>query len=160
MFILKNKFVILVFLIIIIVSLFIAADKYNFYHKEKELPQVLVENCLVQDKPCVANIDDLKLRISFAKNIYYLKPFDISISTSNASEPTSISVDFKMKNMDMGVNRFQLKRDANKSDLWQGKALLPICVTGRADWYSELEVTTKKGRYQIILPILVKQPPR
>jgi len=159
MFIVKNKFPILGSLITII-ALFIVVDKYNFDRKEKELTQVLVENCQVQDEPCVANIGELELSISFVKNIYYLKPFDISISTSNASELISISVDFKMKNMDMGVNRFQLKRDANKAELWQGKALLPICVTGRADWYSELEVTTKKGRYQIILPILVKQPPR
>jgi len=160
MFFLKKNFLTLVFFITIIVALFIVADKYLIDIKEKELTQVFVENCQVQDNPCVVNIDDLKINVSFEKNIYYLKPFNMSISTLNASDLTSIYVDFKMKNMDMGVNRFQLKRDIQKFGYWQGIALLPICVTGRADWYSELEVTTKKGRYQIILPIFVRQPPR
>jgi len=160
MFALKNKLLIFVLFITIISTLFVVADKYNVDNAEKELIQVFFENCQVQDNPCVVTVDDLKIYISFEKNIYYLKPFNISISTLNTSDLTSIYVDFKMKNMDMGVNRFQLKRDPQKSGYWQGIALLPICVTGRADWYSELEVTTKKGRYQIILPIFVKQPAR
>jgi len=159
-FVLKNKFISLALFIIIVVVLFRVVDKYNVIHKEKELTQVLVENCRVQDKPCIVNIGDLNLRISFAKNIYYLKPFNIAISAVDDSNINSMQVDFKMKNMDMGVNQFQLKRDIKKPGYWHGKALLPICVTGRADWYSELDVTTKKGRYQIILPILVKQASR
>ena len=62
-----------------------------------------------------------------------------------------------MNNMNMGVNRFLLKRD-NKS-IWKGKALLPICVTGRADWLSEIEILTTKNKYIISIPILVKKSP-
>ena len=158
--VLKNKFLSLVLFIIIVVALFMVAGKYYIDDKEKEMTAVLVENCRVQEKPCVVNIDDLKLHVSFAKNIYYLKPFNIAISAVDDSNINSMQLDFKMKNMDMGVNQFQLKRDIKKPGYWHGKALLPICVTGRADWYSELDVTTKKGRYQIILPILVKQASR
>lgn len=158
--VLKNKFLSLVLFIIIVVALFMVAGKYYIDDKEKEMTAVLVENCRVQEKPCVVNIDDLKLHVSFAQNIYYLKPFNIVISATDDSDISSIQLDFKMKNMEMGVNRFQLKRDIKKPGHWQGKALLPVCVTGRADWYSELEVTTKKGRYQIILPIVVKQASR
>lgn len=160
MFVLKNKLLTIIFFVTIFVVLFIVANKYSGDNIEKEPTQVSVEHCQVQEQPCVVNINDLELNIYFEKNIYYLKPFNIAISSINDSDLISVYVDFKMKNMNMGVNRFQLKRDVNKPENWQGKALLPICVTGRADWYSELEVTTKKGRYQISLPIFVKQPSR
>ena len=59
----------------------------------------------------------------------------------------------------MGVNRFLLKKTnfRNEKQKWQGKALLPICVTGRADWVSELEVVTQKSKYVFSFPIFVKQ---
>ena len=64
-----------------------------------------------------------------------------------------------MKNMNMGVNRFKLIKPSSKNikKLWTGKALLPVCITGRADWFAELELISKKKKYMISFPISVKQ---
>ena len=61
--------------------------------------------------------------------------------------------------MNMGVNRFSLRKAEikNQKQKWQGKALLPVCVTGRADWLAELEVVTNQSKYIIAIPLSVKQ---
>ena len=71
-----------------------------------------------------------------------------------------IFVDFKMKNMNMGINRFSLKNDYSdtKNSKWFGIVLLPICVTGRADWIASFEVTTNNNQYLISLPLDIKKP--
>ena len=118
-------------------------------------------HCNVQKETCNVDTDDFSLNISFDEHVYYLKPFNFSISSKLKSnvEIESVQIDFKMKNMDMGVNRFMLKNIniKNKFQTWKGKALLPICVTGRADWISELEVITEDTKYIISFPISVKK---
>jgi len=95
------------------------------------------------------------------KNIYYLKKFnvDIWVESKKNTNIESIHIDFKMKNMNMGVNHFILNKikSENKKQKWQGKMLLPVCVTRRADWFSELAVITKQKKYILEFPILVKK---
>ena len=123
------------------------------------ITQMISENCNAQQSACTVKLDDFKLNVSFEKNIYYLKPFTVSVWTENDFPLESVYINFKMKNMNMGVNRFKLKSGAaiNNRHHWQGTALLPVCVSGRADWFSELDVVTKKGRYRLIFPLLVEQ---
>lgn len=106
-------------------------------------------------------MNEHNLEVSMDKNIYYLKKFNINIFIENNDHfhVESINVSFNMKNMNMGSNRFNLKKaiSENNKEYWKGTALLPICVTGRADWFSELEVVTKQNKYIIEFPILVKK---
>lgn len=152
--ILNNKFFIVFFILIVIAIIvfnnFISTDKPH-------TTKIITSQCEAQNKTCIVTIDDLKVNLLFEKNIYYLKPFSLSLwaESNNNLKIISVDVDFKMKNMNMGVNRFKLKR--NKLSRWQGKALLPICVTGRADWFSEIDILTSKARYRFILPIVVQQ---
>lgn len=148
--------------ILIIVSYFIFLDNSSYNDNEQyKIIRLHVDNCNAQKQACSVDSNDLKIRISFDENIFYLKPFYISvIDESNVrSKIESIQIEFKMKNMDMGINRFLLEKINNENDkgFWKGKALLPICVAGRADWVSELNVRTKKYNYIISLPIEVKK---
>lgn len=128
--------------------------------KQRTVINVSIENCTAQ-QVCLVNSDEFNIKILFDKNIYYLKPFEVIILTKSKVdiEIKSIQIDFKMKGMNMGVNRFKLSNvnSENNNLKWVGKALLPICVTGRADWFAELEVVTKLNKYIYSVPVLVKQ---
>ena len=157
-----NKITIpLVFVTIIAVAfIFIKTKNEAITLKEKDVVIIQPNNCTIESKECVVELNGSKVNILFDENIFYLKPFNVFITNQNLEnlKLESIQIDFKMNNMNMGVNRFLLKNDKNKST-WEGKALLPICVTGRADWISEIELITKNNKYLISLPVLVKKTP-
>lgn len=136
-------------------------ETINF--EEKNIIKIQSDNCTIENKECVVELNEFKVKIIFDENIYYLKRFNVSVlnESSDNIKLKSIQVEFKMNNMNMGVNRFMLKNTGleNNKQVWHGKALLPICVTGRADWLSEFEVETTKNKYLISVPILVKKSP-
>lgn len=152
----------LTFIVFLLTTIYLVSD----YTQEKSEPNLTLinlesENCKIQTELCNYNIDGLRLSISSDKNIQYLKPFLISVNTSTNynSNVKKIQIEFKMNGMDMGVNRFLLsKKNINNKEIWQGKALLPICVTGRADWIAELSIYIKDSIYVIKLPVSVEQP--
>ena len=150
--------IILIFTISILLFLKIESSKDE---KMLSIIKVPLLNCKVQKQNCKTEVDALKVEVAFDKDIFYLKPFNFSVRTKikGNNEIYSIKINFKMKNMDMGINRFSLKNinKENNEQLWQGTALLPICVTGRADWFSELDVVTKNTKYVVSFPITVKQ---
>ena len=157
---LNRKNTISIFLFIIVTIIFLGS-KLPIQSKEWKIKKIPVENCNTQKQTCIVNLDELKIGISLDKNIYYLKKFDVSIWTEVKKnyDIDSIYIDFKMNNMNMGVNRFMLLKvnSENNKQQWQGTALLPICVTGRADWFSELEVVTKQTKYILTFPLNVKR---
>jgi len=152
---LKSKIIALV--VFILLAIFFIPQKYIV--ETKVLPRVSVNNmqCNPQVKECKVDIDDIRLNISLDKNIYYLKPFNIVVGSNdkNGSKIKDIHIEFKMKNMDMGVNRFKLTLHNNKH--WKSKLLLPICITGRADWIAALEVVTESSEYVISFPLSVEK---
>ena len=157
-----NKLAIPLVFVIIFVATFIFIQNKNeaVTFKDKDVIKIQLNNCSIEGEECVVELNEFKVKILFDKDIFYLKPFNVSVTNKNVEnlKVQSIQIDFKMNNMKMGVNRFQLKNDINKS-IWKGKALLPICVTGRADWFSEIEVETKNNKYLISLPISVNKSP-
>jgi len=157
----KNKIMVILFFLLI--TLVIVTQNIRWKKTDEELTVVKIsfENCKPQNKVCNVELEGLKLGVLFDEDVFYLKPFNVSVSLNNKSNNKieSVYIDFKMKNMDMGVNRFLLiaTGNQNKKQTWQGKALLPICVTGRADWVSELEIVIDKKKYILTFPLIVKQ---
>lgn len=149
----------LVFVIIIAATFVFIQNKNEVVtFKEMDVIKIQPNNCNIESKECVVELNEFKVKIIFDEDIFYLKPFNVSVTNENSDslKLESILIDFKMNSMNMGVNRFLLKNDDNKS-IWQGKVLLPICVTGRADWLSEIELVTKTNKYLISLPVSVKK---
>ena len=148
-----------------IVSVFIAIIALNVIqtgeNNDRPLIKVSVGNCNVQQKKCKVDLEEFNIEISMDKSIYYLKKFnvDVWVESKESTNVESVQIDFKMKNMNMGVNHFILNKmkSENKKQKWQGNMLLPVCVTGRADWFSELAVITKQKKYILEFPILVKK---
>lgn len=151
-----------IIIFILFISLFFIFNykKSNIETPPLSITHIVVENCNPQKQACAVEFENVKLEILLDKNIYYLKPFNISVTSDlkKHSKIENIRIEFKMKNMDMGVNRFELKGRIGKNhSLWESKALLPICVTGRADWSAELEVVTEKSKYRLSFPFLVQK---
>ena len=160
----KNKMIsALIISLIILVIVFQSSNLRNNI-KELTIIKMPIENCMPQERICNIKINDIEVSVSFEKEIFYLKPFKVSLFSENKNSNgiDAVYIDFKMRNMDMGVNRFLLSGTDSKNNKqnWQGKALLPICVTGRADWYSELEIIIDKKKYIVSFPLTVKQAGR
>ena len=153
-----------IFSIIILIACALAAIN-NLTIEDTKIKRAIIivptEQCTTLSNQCTVNLNGVKLKISFDQNVYYLKPFNVTVEFDNSSDfnVDKISVDFKMKNMNMGINRFSLKNDYsdNKNNKWFGIALLPICVTGRADWNASFEVTTSNNQYLISFPLDIKK---
>lgn len=142
------------FIIVCIIILII-----TLIDKEEDLNSIYVSqnDCDAQKKTCKIKLKNFSVDISIDKNIYYLKKFKVGVSLSKNENISSMHIHFKMKNMNMGKNQFILKNivSENKKYYWSANALLPICVAGRADWFSELIIVTGNNKFIIEFPILV-----
>ena len=138
-------------------------NKNASYESVPDLARVVVKNpiCYPQKQACQVGNEKFKAEIVFDKDIFYLKPFKVTVQTEEKENQfiKAVVVDFKMKSMDMGLNRFALNRKSETGKLvdWQGTALLPVCVTGRIDWFSEIEFVTGKEKYVFSFPMEVKK---
>ncbi|MCW9023696.1 MAG: hypothetical protein OQK73_03340 [Gammaproteobacteria bacterium] len=90
-----------------------------------------------------------KNKISFAlpQMALYLEPFSVNVNTQGfpAENIESISVNFVMSGMNMGVNQVVLSQTARGR--WNGTMRLPVCVSGRKDWQAEVSVITQANHY-------------
>lgn len=154
-----NKKVIIGLFLVAVFAVFIMINtKWSGESKEQVVIKISDVKCNAQKKVCKIELEGLNIELSFDNNIYYLKPFNVFVWTEAKTHIKSIQVDFKMINMNMGVNRFSLRKTEleNEKQKWQGKALLPVCVTGRADWFAELGIVTENVKYIISLPVSVQ----
>lgn len=51
----------------------------------------------------------------------------------------AVTLRFDMVGMDMGVNQYRLQ--VIDKGVWQAQVMLPVCVTGRRDWFATVRVT-------------------
>ena len=157
----KNKIMAVLFFLLILLVLVTQNLSWKKMDKELTVIKISYEDCKPQKQVCNVELGGIKLGILFDEDVFYLKPFNVSVllDDNSSNKVESVYIDFKMKNMDMGINRFLLSitDTKNKKQSWQGKALVPICVTGRADWFSEVEVITNKVKYILTFPLFVKQ---
>lgn len=65
------------------------------------------------------------------------KPFDIVLDGADGAREVSVS--FSMRDMDMGFNRYDLRRDA--AGRWSAAAVrLPLCTEARHDFSADVAV--------------------
>lgn len=69
------------------------------------------------------------------ERIQSMLPFDLSVKAPKSQRALA---SFAMVNMNMGFNRYSLKRDAN--GIHQAHITLPFCISGRGDWLLTLEL--------------------
>jgi len=105
------------------------------------------EPCSPALNDCVAFIGQHKLVISFSGPPSALQPFQVRLLGENIT-PDSVSVEFAMRGMDMGMNRYALKPVSKAT--WSREVILPVCSLGRHDWESRFEVDYQGVRWLAI----------
>lgn len=98
-----------------------------------------------------------EMQLRFPQGAYYMQPFIAEVRLENPGVVERVVLDLSMPGMEMGLNRFELRRAGD--GLWRGKLLLPICVTGRVDWQVRVQLDTPGRRYEAQFPLIVSQPP-
>ncbi len=104
--------------------------------------------CDLNEQACSASIDALSVKLHFKQVVKYLTRFDVEVVTNGfkAFSIEKMSIDFNMVDMKMGINRFALKQ-TDKKNVWQGMAILPVCITGRKDWRVKLYLADSQSNY-------------
>lgn len=139
----KNKNTLIIFLFISI-AIFIASyyvgqilRNWEGSFSEIEHEKMDYNPCDASKSSCVASYLNHKIKIIFQNKTPALKPFTVYVSADD-NYISEVIVDFRMKNMDMGVNIINLKKaDENN---WAGQIILPFCSLGRQDWMVKLKI--------------------
>lgn len=75
-----------------------------------------------------------------------VKPFIVKVKASGVV-PSRVEVDFAGVDMNMGLNRPELKALGDGG--FVGETALPVCITGQMDWQATVLVETGKERIAI-----------
>lgn len=103
-------------------------------------------------RACGAQGDDFAIEWLLGPPVRPLESFALQLRVVRGSVPmdAQITVDFQMRDMDMGQTRYRLQRAAD--GVWQGRAMLPVCVSGRSDWVAALSIQADGRRWTAELP--------
>jgi len=85
-----------------------------------------------------------------------LKPFEVR-ATLEGRSADSIKLDFSGVNMDMGFNQVDLKKDEN--GVFIGRAILPVCTTGRMRWQANFSIRSGETVEVVFLHFETKNEP-
>jgi hypothetical protein len=119
------------------------ADWFNQVEIPPRLMLSAPTDCDLSQQVCTVKSETLSVSVYSSDNMQTLKPFSFQVRLQGPLVDTvkGVAVHFAMDGMDMGVNRFHLRRKADQR--WQGKVILPLCTMGRSDWIATVEVDTE-----------------
>lgn len=101
---------------------------------------------------CGAQGEGLQIELRLGPPVRPLEPFDVALRVADGvlTDAARVEVQFVMRGMDMGINRYRLARAAD--GIWRGRAILPVCTSQRADWIAELDIRDGTYRWTASLP--------
>lgn len=110
---------------------------------------------------CEATNKEHGVTLHFPEKVTYLEPFKMRVTVKGLPQEDldKVIVDFKMLGMDMGLNRYKLSPVANENGniSYQGKAILPVCVSGRVDWVATTQVISTDRIYEAVFEFKVSK---
>lgn len=112
-------------------------------------------DCDSARQTCSARAADLEIELCLGPPVRPMEAFEIRVlNPRNAlDDDAQITLEFQMRDMDMGLNRYRLEHAADGE--WRGRAILPMCVSGRSDWLAKLEIAQGGHRWTAELPFTV-----
>lgn len=113
--------------------------------------------CDSAQRACTARGEDLEFELRLGPPVRPMEAFEIRLHglRDTLGADAQITVEFQMRGMDMGLNRYRLERAADGA--WYGRAMLPVCTTGRSDWLARVEIAQRGRRWVAELPFTVEQ---
>jgi hypothetical protein len=107
--------------------------------------QILTAHCQDLVQGCQVPFGEKQVEVRFLSAPSPLKRFDLVVKAPEAGQ---VAADFAMQGMDMGPNRYVLQRTADGA--WQGKIVLPVCVSGTSNWTMTLELDGVKRQIPFV----------
>ncbi|RMG31874.1 MAG: hypothetical protein D6721_00210 [Gammaproteobacteria bacterium] len=109
-----------------------------------------VTDCDAARAVCETVGSGVHVRLRLGPGVRAMHPFPVVLEVPKAH---GVVIRFEMPGMDMGKNVYRLDRAA--PGRWAGKAILPICLSGRTDWVARVEIERADGRYLAVFPFHV-----
>lgn len=119
-----------------------------YYFTQHEASEVVLlgdRDCTGQSAACMLNVEGLQVKLILPDRMVPLEKFPVRIELQGqqADGIDNVTVDFAMRGMDMGLNRYRLA--PVDEAVWSGEAILPVCVTGRSDWEAVISLHGEDG---------------
>lgn len=130
-----------------------------------DLPRPAQEAVLLQveagcdsaQRACRARGADLEIEVRLGPPVRPLQTFEIELRSRHGAlaeaANAQLDIQFQMRAMDMGLNRYRLQADAD--GVWRGRAVLPVCSTGRSNWIAQVDISMDGRRWRAELPFTV-----
>jgi len=99
-------------------------------------------DCDAARRACTISGEGLRVRLRLESGAKAMQPFTVAVAVAGAE---AVNVRFEMPGMDMGRQVHRLQRAG--ADRWEGRVVLPVCLSGRSDWVAEVEIVTQRGRH-------------
>lgn len=131
----KNKVIWLFVICMVFMLSWIAGSRLQ-NPEEAAFHPVTSLSCESVPTHCKVRLSDATLELEFASPAIVMSPFVVKMTTT--ADVAEATMQFRMKNMDMGIQRYSLVNIGN--GLWQSEVILPVCSLGRSDWNAALEV--------------------
>ncbi len=106
-------------------------------------------------KACRASGASMSMNIVFTETPRALQPFLVVIKSEDEIDIKSISINFSMRDMTMGLNRYALVRTSEGE--WQADVTLPICISGRTDWVAAFDIRLPDQVLVYSLPFVLEK---
>lgn len=107
--------------------------------------------CDAATNACEISAGEIRLSLALGPNVKPLVDFPVRLMIQGGEvAEQSVIVDFQMKGMDMGMNRYRLQ--SSSPSVWQGHATLPVCTASRMDWLAIVEFSLSGRPYQAVFP--------
>lgn len=109
-------------------------------------------DCDSAQRACRARGDGQELELRLGPPVQPMQSFEITLRSLHGrlDADARVEVQFQMRAMDMGINRYRLAVDAE--GIWRGQAMLPMCSAGRSDWIAQVEISASGQRWRAELP--------
>lgn len=130
--------------------------------RQNQLPEVAMQaeaaDCRLDRSTCAAKLQQGRIELSLDSAARALErmPFSLQINGLQPRDDQSVMLDFVMKGMDMGINRYRLQPVS--SGQWRAEIILPVCSIGRVDWTVNVLIDGTEKRWTTEFPLVVEAP--
>ncbi|MDR3394861.1 MAG: hypothetical protein P4L70_07650 [Parasulfuritortus sp.] len=121
-------------LVIVLIAGVVAANRYL---QPAKPPLSII--CPNLQNGCHAQLGGHEITFGVQGELKVLSPFEVWVKAPEAKE---VQASFAMKDMDMGFNLYTLRPDPQGG--FRARVTLPVCVSGRRDWFMILDVDGQK----------------
>lgn len=119
---------------------------------EDWMPLNINADCDSAQTACVARGEGFAIELGLGPSVRPMQPFSIQLRVlqGQLSSAAKVELQFQMRGMDMGQNRYRLLAD--KQGIWSGNAVLPVCSRGRSDWFARIDIQDADRRWSARMP--------